>query len=92
MSFILVRYGDLINPANNMFKNYKFPRDHYIIKSIKKNAGGSFFGYYCDDTDNSLTNFFINNKGAEAYEITPDLLIACRDPDIQEVLELYYYS
>ena len=102
-NYILVRYGDLTDPSCEMFVNYKIPQDHSIISSIRdrcdevtciQHCGGSvgFFGFVSDSIDDELEEFFISdNGGARAYKTTMDLLAACRDPEIKEVLELNYY-
>lgn len=91
--YILVRYADLTEPSETMFKNYKIPQTHNIIPTIRNfNQSPVFFGYRADHDDNLLINFFFNKLETALYETTSNLLIACRDPDIEEVMEVYYYT
>jgi len=96
-NFLLIRYGDLTDPSPNMFKNYKIPKDHTIIPLIRNRCyfdNGrltNFIGYVDDDTDKLVCDFFINAQKSSSYETSPDLLKVCRDPEIDEIIEVYYY-
>ena len=96
-NFLLIRYGDLTDTSPDMFKNYKIPKDHTIIPLIRNRCivkNGSltnFIGWKDDDTDKLVCDFFINAQKISSYETSSDLLKACRDPEIDEIIEVYYY-
>jgi len=89
MSFICVRYADLTNVDNDFMKNYLLPSNHFIIPLVLKLKGIS--GWACEDDEISLHDFFRNPEN-DMYLSTRSLYDLCRDPNVIDLIEIYYYS
>lgn len=90
MSYICIRYGDLNDMDDDLMKNYLLPSNHPIIPIAQKLEGISGGGYICQDEEDFLHGFFKDQENG-IYRSTRKLYDLCRDPNVTNLIEIYYY-